>query len=136
MSDWPQDVTASIAPRHEHVKRAPRQSPAGGHRLEQAIHPYAQRELDPCERGATDRVAEEQAAAQVIGALELVDDDCDQFNFTVESLVSSVADAAGPPQAGLPAACPGREAQRLLFAVMARCDTAVVSSAPRQGGGW
>ena len=108
-----QDITAVIAPQHEHVKELlERVRQATGRvrakafytlRLtlalhetaeEQAIHPQAQQQLDLYERAATDRIAEEQAAAQAISALELLDVDSDQFNSTFESFASSVADHA------------------------------------------
>ncbi len=113
MSTPSQDVTAVIAPQHEHVKVLLERVRQGtGHeraeafhtlRLtlavhetaeEQAIHPQAQRQLGPHDRAATDRVAEEQTAGQTIGELEKLDVDSDQFNYTFGHLASSVVDHA------------------------------------------
>lgn len=113
MSNPSQDVTAVIAPQHEHVKvllervrqRTGRERAEGFHTLrltlalhetaeEQAIHPQAQRQLGAHDRAATDRVAEEQTAGQAIGELEMLDVDSDQFNFTFKDLASSVVDHA------------------------------------------
>lgn len=112
------DVTAVIAPQHEHVKallEAVRQQ--AGHRRaaafhtlrltlalhetaeEQAIHPQALRQLGAYDRAANDRIAEEQAAGQLIGALELVDVDSDQFNFTFGHLATSVTGHAAAEEA-------------------------------------
>lgn len=113
MSSPSQDVTAVIAPQHEHVKvllNSVRQE-TGQRRAEvfhtlrltlalhetaeeQAIHPQAQRQLDPYDRPATDRIAEEQTAGQTIGELEMLNVDSDQFNYTFEDLASSVVDHA------------------------------------------
>ncbi len=113
MSTPTQDVTAVIAPQHEHVKvllervrQASGQERAEAFRTlrltlalhetaeEQAIHPQAQRQLGASDRAATDRVAEEQTAAQTIGELELLDVDSDQFNATFGHLASSVVEHA------------------------------------------
>lgn len=112
------DITAVIAPQHEYVKtllEAVRQQT--GHRRaaafhtlrltlalhetaeEQAIHPQALRQLGAHERAATDRIAEEQAAGQTIGALEWVDVDSDQFNATFGHLATSVTDHAAAEEA-------------------------------------
>lgn len=110
----PQDVTAVIAPQHEHVKvllenvrRQTGQARADAfHTLrltlalhetaeQQAIHPQAQRLLtNRNDRPATDRIAEEQTAGQAIAALELLDVDSDQFNSTFGHLASDVVDHA------------------------------------------
>lgn len=112
------DVTAVIAPQHEHVKalleavrqQTGRRRAAAFHTLrltlalhetaeEQAIHPQALHQLGAYDRAANDRIAEEQAAGQIIGALELVDVDSDQFNFTFGHLASSVTDHAAAEEA-------------------------------------
>jgi hemerythrin superfamily protein len=109
MSTPPRDVTAVIAPQHERVKallesvrqaRGDRRAEAF-HTLrltlalhetaeEQAIHPQALRQLDLYDRPASDRIAEEQTTAQTIRALELLDVDSDQFNFSFADLAASV----------------------------------------------
>jgi hemerythrin superfamily protein len=113
MATPPQDVTAVIAPQHEHVKvllgrvrqETGQRRTEAFHTLrltlalhetaeEQAVHPQAQRQLGGHDRAATDRVAEEQTAGQVIGELELLDVDSDQFSSTFEHLASSVVDHA------------------------------------------
>jgi hemerythrin superfamily protein len=112
------DVTAVIAPQHEHVKalleavrqQTGRRRAAAFHTLrltlalhetaeEQAIHPQALHQLGAYDRAANDRIAEEQAASQIIGALELVDVNSDQFNFTFGHLASSVTDHAAAEEA-------------------------------------
>jgi hemerythrin superfamily protein len=109
----PQDIADIIAPQHEHVKELldrVRQAAGQGRaeafyalRLtlalhetaeEQAIHPQALRQLGDYDRPANDRIAEEQTAAQTIRALEMLDVDSDQFNYSFEGLASSIADHA------------------------------------------
>jgi hemerythrin superfamily protein len=113
MSTLPQDIADIIAPQHEHVKalldrvrQATGQARADAfHALrltlavhetaeEQAIHPQALRELGDYDRAANDRIAEEQTAAQTIRALEMVDVDSDQFNYSFEGFAASVVDHA------------------------------------------
>ena len=112
------DVIAVLAPQHERVKAllaAVRQQT--GHRRatafhtlrltlalhetaeERAIHPQALRQLGPYDRAASDRIAEEQTAGQTITALELVDVDSDQFNFTFGSFAASVTEHAAAEEA-------------------------------------
>jgi hemerythrin superfamily protein len=112
------DVTAVIGSQHERVKallEAVRQQT--GHRRaaafhtlrltlalhetaeEQAIHPQALRQLGPYDRAASDRIAEEQTAGQTIAALELVDVDSDQFNFTFGHFAASVTEHAAAEEA-------------------------------------
>jgi hemerythrin superfamily protein len=112
------DVTAVIAPQHEYVKtlleavqqQTGQRRAAAFHTLrltlalhetaeEQAIHPQALRQLGAHDRAATDRIAEEQAAGQTIGALEWVDVDSDQFNATFGHLATSVTDHAAAEEA-------------------------------------
>lgn len=113
MSTLPQDIADIIAPQHEHVKallgrvrQTTGQARADAfHALrltlavhetaeEQAIHPQALRELGDYDRAANDRIAEEQTAAQTIRALEMVDVDSDQFNYSFEGFAASVVDHA------------------------------------------
>jgi hemerythrin superfamily protein len=113
MSTPPPDVTAVIASQHEQVKlllnrvrqQAGQARTEAFHTLrltlalhetaeEQAIHPQAERQLDPYDRPVIDRIAEEQTAGQTIGMLEMLDVDSDQFNSTFENLASSVVDHA------------------------------------------
>jgi hemerythrin superfamily protein len=113
MSTPARDVTAVIAPQHEHVKELLDRVLQGTgqdraeafHTLrltlaihetaeEQAIHPQAQRQLGPQDRAATDRVAEEQTAGQTIGELEILDVDSEQFDYTFGHLAASVVDHA------------------------------------------
>jgi hemerythrin superfamily protein len=113
MSTTHDDVTAVIAPQHEHARQlldevrqaAGQQRAEAFHTLrltlalhetaeEQAIHPQAERQLGDNERGATDRIAEEQAAGQVIAELELLDVDSEQFEVTFGHLADSVTEHA------------------------------------------
>jgi hemerythrin superfamily protein len=114
----PDDVIAVIASQHEHVKKlleAVRQETgqrrAAAFRIlrltlalhetaeERAIHPQALHQLGPNDRAATNRIAEEQTAGQTIAALELIDVDSDQFNYTFGHLAASVADHAAAEEA-------------------------------------
>lgn len=113
MSTPSRDVTAVIAPQHEHVtalldrvrQATGQERTEAFHTLrltlavhetaeEQAIHPQAERQLGANNRAATDRIAEEQTAGQAIGELEMLDVDSDQFNSTFGHLASSVVDHA------------------------------------------
>ena len=112
------DVTAVIGSQHERVKalleavlqQTGHRRAAAFHALrltlalhetaeEQAIHPQALRQLGPYDRAASDRIAEEQTAGQTIAALELVDVDSDQFNFTFGHFAASVAEHAAAEEA-------------------------------------
>jgi hemerythrin superfamily protein len=114
----PDDVIDVIAPQHAHVKTLLESvwQSTGQHRTaafhtlrltlalhetaeEQAIHPQALRQLGPYDRAANDRIAEEQTAGQTISALELVDVDSDQFNFTFGHFATSVTDHAAAEEA-------------------------------------
>jgi len=108
-----QDIADIVGPQHERVKallHKVRQT-TGRERAEvfyalrltlavhetaeeQAIHPQALRELGDYDRAASDRIAEEQTAAQTIRALELLDVDSDQFTYSFEGLAASVVDHA------------------------------------------
>jgi hypothetical protein len=112
------DIIAVIAPQHENVKKlleAVRQQTGHGratafHTLrltlalhevaeQRAIHPQALHQLGVHDRAANDRIAEEQTAGQIIGALELVDVDSDQFNATFGHLATSVTEHAAAEEA-------------------------------------
>ena len=107
------DVAAVIAAQHEHIKlllvavqkRTGQERAAAFYTLrltlalhetaeQQVIHPQAMRELDLRERPATDRLAEEETAAQTISALELLDVDSDQFKAHFPRLAADVIDHA------------------------------------------
>jgi len=108
-----QDIADIVGPQHEHVKvllHKVRQT-TGQERAEafyalrltlavhetaeeQSIHPQALHQLGLYDRAANDRIAEEQTAAQTIRALELVDVDSDQFNYSFEGFAASVIEHA------------------------------------------
>ena len=108
-----QDIADIVGPQHEHVKvllHKVRQT-TGQERAEafyalrltlavhetaeeQSIHPQALHQLGLYDRAANDRIAEGQTAAQTIRALELVDVDSDQFNYSFEGFAASVIEHA------------------------------------------
>ena len=103
------DVTAVIAEQHEETKQALRGLLAhrGAERAdlfrklrvtmalhetaeELTVHPEAMRQLGGNDRSIRDRVAEESEAGQLIGRLELLDNDSDAFGDGFEELATSV----------------------------------------------